>query len=29
VIFHGGNITAVNRQEGGLEYKFSLARRSK
>ena len=29
VIFHGGNITAVNRQEGGLEYQFSLARRSK
>lgn len=29
VIFHGGNITAVNCQEGGLEYKFSLARRSK
>ena len=28
VIFHGGNITAVNRQEGGLEYQFSLARRS-
>ena len=29
VIFHGGNITAVNRQEGGLEFQFSLARRSK
>ena len=29
VIFHGGNITAVNRQEGGLEYHFSLSRRSK
>jgi signal transduction histidine kinase len=29
VIFHGGKITAVNRQEGGLEYQFSLARRSK
>ena len=29
VIFHGGNITAVNRPEGGLEFQFSLARRSK
>lgn len=29
VIFHGGNITAMNRQEGGLEYQFSLSRRSK
>ena len=29
VIFHGGKITAVNRQEGGLEYQFSLARRAK
>ena len=29
VIFHGGNITALNRQEGGLEYQFSLARRSR
>ena len=29
VIFHGGNITAVNRPEGGLEYQFSLARRAK
>jgi signal transduction histidine kinase len=29
VIFHGGKITAVNRQEGGLEYQFSLSRRSK
>ena len=29
VIFHGGNITAQNRSEGGLEFIFSLARRSK
>ena len=29
VIFHGGNITAQNRTEGGLEFVFSLARRSK
>ena len=28
VIFHGGKITAFNRQEGGLEFQFSLARRS-
>jgi signal transduction histidine kinase len=28
VIFHGGNITAQNRTEGGLEFIFSLARRS-
>ena len=28
VIFHGGNITAQNRSEGGLEFIFSLARRS-
>jgi two-component system OmpR family sensor kinase/two-component system phosphate regulon sensor histidine kinase PhoR len=28
VIFHGGNITAFNRPEGGLEYQFSLARRA-
>ena len=28
VIFHGGKITAVNRAEGGLEFQFSLARRS-
>lgn len=28
VIFHGGNITAHNRTEGGLEFLFSLARRS-
>jgi signal transduction histidine kinase len=27
VIFHGGNITAINRAEGGLEFQFSLARR--
>lgn len=29
VLFHGGNITAVNRPEGGLEFQFSLARRAK
>lgn len=29
VIFHGGNITAQNRPEGGLEFLFSLARHSK
>ena len=29
VIFHGGNITAQNRSKGGLEFIFSLARRSK
>ena len=29
VIFHGGNITAQNRSEGGLEFTFSLARRAK
>lgn len=29
VIFHGGKITAVNRTNGGLEFQFSLARRSK
>ena len=29
VIFHGGNITAQNRSEGGLEFIFSLARRTK
>ena len=29
VIFHGGNITAQNRSEGGLEFQFSLARRAK
>lgn len=28
VMFHGGNITAVNRSEGGMEFQFSLARRS-
>ena len=28
VIFHGGNITAQNRTEGGLEFLFSLSRRS-
>ena len=28
VIFHNGNITAQNRSEGGLEFTFSLARRS-
>ena len=28
VIFHGGNITAQNPSEGGLEFIFSLARRS-
>ena len=28
VIFHGGNITAQNRSDGGLEFIFSLARRS-
>ena len=28
VIFHGGNITAHNRTEGGLEFLFSLSRRS-
>lgn len=27
VMFHGGNITALNRTEGGLEFQFSLARR--
>lgn len=29
VLFHGGNITALNRQEGGMEVQFSLARRTK
>ena len=29
VIFHGGNITAHNRADGGLEFRFSLARRPK
>ena len=29
VIFHGGNITAHNLSNGGLEFQFSLARRSK
>ena len=29
VIFHGGNITAQNSSEGGLEFIFSLARRTK
>lgn len=29
VIFHGGNITAHNQSNGGLEFQFSLARRSK
>ncbi len=29
VIFHGGNITALNKPEGGLEFQFSLARRAK
>ena len=29
VLFHGGTITALNRPEGGLEFSFSLARRSK
>ena len=29
VIFHGGNITAQNRSEGGLEFLFSLARHTK
>ena len=29
VIFHGGKITAVNRQEGGLEFQFSLSCGSK
>ena len=28
VQFHGGNITALNRPEGGLEFQFSLARRA-
>ena len=28
VQFHGGTITAINRPEGGLEFQFSLARRS-
>ena len=27
VQFHGGSITALNRPEGGLEFRFSLARR--
>lgn len=29
VLFHGGKITANNKPEGGLEFQFSLARRSK
>lgn len=28
VQFHGGNITALNRPEGGLEFQFSLERRT-
>jgi signal transduction histidine kinase len=28
VLFHNGHISAVNRQEGGLEFQFSLARHS-
>ncbi len=28
VQFHNGNITALNRPEGGLEFRFSLARRA-
>ena len=29
VIFHQGNITAINHPNGGLEFQFSLARRAK